>query len=146
MAQSIALGGTAVPAGTRVFTIDTLPANTSGFSLVLGRDASWLGAGKLFDLLLEFSQDGITFNKWLECGVNKGAALNKDGSTATTFRLSGTWPGAAKRGGQEPTDAEGYNLDANGQRIRGAIAAASLRVTLTVPSTFTVASIAMSVA
>ena len=120
-----------MPAGTRVFTIDTLPANTAGFSFSLGRDASWqIGSGILFDLLLEFSSDGVTFNKWLEHTENVSAPpLRKDGSTATTFDMRGTWPGIA---------------DAQNNRV--AVPAGSLRITLTVPNTFTVASVAMSVA
>ena len=130
MAQSINLGATPIPSGTQSFTIDTLPNNTSGFSLVIDRNASWdSGAGTLFDLLLEFSANGAVFREWFRSVVARGPAKNKDGSTATQFRLSGTWPGEA---------------DGNGNRIP--LRAASLRVTLTVPTAFSIAGLSLSVA
>ena len=129
MAQSVTLGATPIPAGVQSFTIDTLPNNTSGFSLVIDRNASWdSGSGTLFDLLLEFSADGATFREWSRTRVDRGAALNKDGSTATKFRLQGTWPGEA---------------DGNGNRVP--LVAASLRVTLTVPTAFSIAGLSLSV-
>lgn len=126
MAASIALGATAIPAGTRVFAINGLPGNSSGFSLVIGRDASWLVAGTLFSLLLEIAIDGVTFQEWMRCSVAGGAQLDKSGQPATRWSLAGTWPG--------------QNDGSGGRQV---LRATDVRITLTVPQAFTVASVSL---
>lgn len=124
MASSINLGITAIPAGTRVFAINGLPNNSSGFSLVVGRDATWLTPGTLFSLLLEIALDGVEFQEWMRCSVAGGAALDKFGQPATRWSLAGTWPG--------------QNDGSGGRQV---LRATDVRVTLTVPQSFTVVSV-----
>ena len=94
---------------------------------MLGRDASWeTGNGELFTLLLEFSADGVTFREWIRGTVARGVQLDKLGNPLTQFKMSGSWPGEA---------------DAQGNRVP--LKAAALRVTLTAPITFSVASVSL---
>jgi hypothetical protein len=124
MAQSITLGPTPVPLGVTAFAIDSLPAGTDGFILVVGRNASWLVAGKLFDLLLEIALDGVNFQTWMKCTMNGGAAFDIQGNAVTTWRLSGKWPGE--------------NDGAGGRRV---LYATDVRITLTTAQAFSITSL-----
>lgn len=124
MAANLSLGQTLVPAGTRSFVIDNIPASSQGFSLRIGRHASWNIAGTLFSILLEYSQDGTTFREWYRCDVPGGPApISKFGQPVTEWTLLGTWPGDSVGG------------------VRAKRPAASLRITLTVPNSFTIGSL-----
>jgi hypothetical protein len=125
MAKSVTLESILIPSGQFIFSIDTLPANSRGFLFVLGRDATWLLASEvLFSVTLDIALDGVNFQRWMACSVKAGAALNRNGSPATIWVLEGTWPG-----------------ENDGFGGRRALIATNVRITLTVPRSFSVSSV-----
>lgn len=128
MAQQINLGSTLVPAGQRVFTIDNLPVNSSGFELRVGIGPTWLAAaGTLFTLKLELALDSVNFREWIGCTVPGGPSFTKGGAQLTEWVLRGTWPG----------EHDGSQNRMGRRVLRGT----DLRVTLTVAQPFTATSV-----
>jgi len=128
MAQTITLGATAVPVGTRVFLIDGVPGNSVGFELIVGRDASWLPAGKMFDLMLEIAIAGGAFQHWMTFGVGGSPATDRQGNPTTVWTCKGEWPG---------------ENDGTGQNRRRVLRATDLRITLDVVRAFTINSLSL---
>jgi hypothetical protein len=117
MAQTLTLGPTAVPVGTRVFLIDGLPGNSSGFELLVGRNASWLALGPLFTVTIEISVAGAPFQHWSTVVVPGGPEFDKSGNPRAVWPRAMLWPG---------------ENDGSGQNRRRVLRGTDLRVTLTV--------------
>lgn len=126
MASSISLGSTVIPVGNRQFIVDNLPGNSEGFELALGCSPWDALVGRLFNLQLEISLDGINWQSWISFGVDGGQKLDSQGVPLTVWGLVGTWPGQTDQNG-------------NRQKLR----AVSLRVNLEVVQTFTCSSVSL---
>lgn len=124
MAKSIKLGKTTIHAGTRVFEINGIPANSSGFDLVAGRNASWLKSGEMFTVTTEFSPDGKVCRHWGTSTIAGGPGIDRLGNPKSTWNMEGKWPG---------------ETDESGNRRR--VAPKALRVTLIVPQAFSIESL-----
>lgn len=100
MPTNIALSERAYPVGQRVFSIDTIPANSTGFKLSFTR-VNW-PEGPCLSLLVEIAPDGVNFVQWLNATVRGGVILDRNGAPLVASSVSGSWPG---------------HQDANGARV-----------------------------
>jgi hypothetical protein len=95
MAASISLGVTVFPVGSRQFEVDSLPADSEGFELVLGIGAAWRATspGPLARIDVEISLNGSTFQPWISVQPQGGDVRTPTGAQLTEWSMKGFWPG-----------------------------------------------------
>jgi hypothetical protein len=122
MARTIRLSSRLWPVGQTVQEIDGLQPNTDGFDLRFQFVAGSMPAGAVISLEVQFSHDGVQFNRWVGPVELAGDGLGRDGLPRTSFGVSGTWP---------------IEDDGTGTKTNRVLRAASIRAILDVLQPFT---------